>query len=135
MTSGNSKSGHSIAPKQGVPARYTFSKLKDDVQCLHRIKSLRAIAQDLNERAGPGKRMITHRTIQRVLSGKEPINPAIRDALGLPCLAPAPVCPKCGVVHVTKKCTAGRKPATKRHNWKRDYQWAASMLFYMVRTQ
>lgn len=32
-----------------------------------------------------------------------------RRRLGLDVFAPAPVCPKCGVVHVTKRCT--KKPA------------------------
>lgn len=37
----------------------------------------------------------------------EPKRPEWRRILGLPSFAPAPVCPKCGVVHVTKRCTAG----------------------------
>jgi len=38
--------------------------------------------------------------------GYEPKNWNIRERLGLPLLAPAPVCLKCGQVHVTKKCMA-----------------------------
>lgn len=51
-------------------------------------------------------------TTVRVANGYEPKQPAIREALGLPVTAPAPVCPKCGVVHIRKTCPpAGpRKP-------------------------
>lgn len=35
----------------------------------------------------------------------EPKNPTIRHRLGLPALASAPVCAKCGELHVTKRCT------------------------------
>ena len=35
----------------------------------------------------------------------EPKSLHIRLALGLPALAPAPVCVKCGQVHTTKRCT------------------------------
>ncbi len=38
----------------------------------------------------------------------EPKKPHIRHRLGLPALMPAPVCLKCGKVHVTKRCTATR---------------------------
>lgn len=62
----------------------------------------------------------------------EPKRPDIRAALGLPCYAPAPVCVKCGIVHVTKRCTAKRNTsAAPRRNWKRAWQWAASMLIFI----
>jgi len=35
-------------------------------------------------------------------------NPRLITALGWPTLKPAPVCPKCGEVHVTKRCTKKR---------------------------
>jgi hypothetical protein len=35
----------------------------------------------------------------------EPKKPYIRHRLGLPALVPAPVCLKCGQVHITKRCT------------------------------
>lgn len=35
----------------------------------------------------------------------EPKDPHIRHALGLPALLPAPACPRCGSVHVSKRCT------------------------------
>ncbi len=44
----------------------------------------------------------------------EPHEPHLRELLDLPILMPAPVCPRCGVVHVTKRCTANDKPVTQR---------------------
>jgi len=45
----------------------------------------------------------------------EPREAHIRHKLGLPALAPAPVCAKCGEVHVTKRCTSsGDKPRRPR---------------------
>ena len=44
----------------------------------------------------------------------EPQKSSIRAALGLPVLAPAHVCPACGVVHVAKRCPATRKPGKPR---------------------
>ena len=41
----------------------------------------------------------THRDIARLLTGKEPHGAEKRRALGLPMLAPAPVCARCGLVH------------------------------------
>ena len=40
------------------------------------------------------------------VTGYEPKETKIRTKLQLPSLVPAPVCLKCGQVHVTKKCTA-----------------------------
>jgi hypothetical protein len=40
----------------------------------------------------------------------EPKNPHIRHVLGLPALIPAPACPVCGDVHVSKRCPKIRKP-------------------------
>jgi hypothetical protein len=47
------------------------------------------------------------------MDGYEPKRASIRVKLGLPAFLPAPVCPKCGVVHVAKRCTARRKPKHK----------------------
>ncbi len=44
----------------------------------------------------------------RIAHGYEPKEAHIRHILDLPALVPAPVCPKCGQVHVTKRCTAAR---------------------------
>jgi len=43
-------------------------------------------------------------------SDYEPKDPHILSTLGLPAYAPAPVCPKCGKVHVTKRCTVKKPP-------------------------
>ena len=53
--------------------------------------------------------------------GYEPRKPETRRKLGLPIYMPAPVCPKCGGVHVTKRCTAKPPDAPKRprRQWKR----------------
>jgi hypothetical protein len=40
------------------------------------------------------------------LQGYEPKDLKIRSRLGLTSMAPAPVCAKCGKVHVSKRCTA-----------------------------
>ncbi len=41
----------------------------------------------------------------RIAHGYEPKEAHIRYILDLPALMPAPACPKCGNVHVTKRCT------------------------------
>lgn len=41
--------------------------------------------------------------------GQEPKDPHIRLVLGLPAMAPAPVCERCGVVHVRRRCPAARR--------------------------
>lgn len=51
-------------------------------------------------------------------SDYEPRDNGIRSKLGLPVMAPVPVCIHCGVPHVTKRCTAKqagkpRKPSAK----------------------
>ncbi len=45
----------------------------------------------------------------------EPRDPHIRAALNLPALAPAPVCPRCGMVHVAKRCMSQQeRPRPRR---------------------
>lgn len=43
-------------------------------------------------------------TLCAIAKGREPKKHAIRNALGLPDLAPAPVCPHCGRVHQSDVC-------------------------------
>jgi hypothetical protein len=63
---------------------------------------------------------VTHGVIARALAGQEPRDAAIRGLLGLPAMAPAPVCPVHGVVHVTRRCPVERARAkAKRRDWKR----------------
>lgn len=97
----------------GVRAPYTFAKLKRDLLAAHGPppkKSLRELAQRFG---------VSHGVIQRVLLGLEPQSPRIRAALNLSALAPAPVCAKCGRVHVAKRCTAGPKVRRRRRSWKK----------------
>ena len=42
--------------------------------------------------------------------GYNPKSPVIRRKLGLPSMIPAPACPRCGIVHVKKRCDAGQFP-------------------------
>lgn len=53
---------------------------------------------------------ISHATLSAIARGRDPKSPAIRCKLGLPALAPAPVCPVHGVVHVSRRCPVARKP-------------------------
>jgi hypothetical protein len=59
------------------------------------------------------------------VKGYEPKNPHLRNQLGLPSLILAPACPKCGVVHVTRRCT-GHGAATKHwRDWPEErIRWA-----------
>ena len=94
--------------KQGCTGVYTFKELKSVVLYLYEQNpSLRAIAREF----GPP---VNHADIHRILRGIEPRTPAKRLRLGLPALASAPVCAKCGELHVTQRCTksvAGPKRA------------------------
>lgn len=66
--------------------------------------------------------------------GREPKRPDVRAALGLPVTAPAPVCAKCGQVHVAKRCTQSNgKAGKKRTNWKRAALLFASVIFYQAK--
>jgi len=47
-------------------------------------------------------------TLCSISKGFEPKNPKVRVQLGLSAQALAPVCPTCGVVHVTKRCPTKR---------------------------
>src|SRR3990167_8955741 len=99
---------------QSVPDRYTWEGVRGYVLSEHASnRTMRQICHDINQQAGPGKHNITHRTIQLIIAGKEPQNAAIRDTLGLPILAPAPICPACGVAHV-RPGPASRKPGKPR---------------------
>jgi len=53
---------------------------------------------------------VNHAVIARILKKKFPEDPVIRYALGLPAMRPAPVCPRCGRVHVRRSC-----PDAPRH--------------------
>ena len=67
-----------------VPTRYTWKQVAGYVRALRDKKtSLRGIAHLLNQRAGAGQVVITHRTVQRILAGKRPHDRRIRAALHL----------------------------------------------------
>lgn len=96
----------------GVPARYTWEQIKSTVAEWRAAgASLRGIARKLNQRAGPGKVVITHRVVQRILAGYEPHAPAIRAALDLPPYVAVAACAVCGGVHVRATCPNKPKPA------------------------
>lgn len=69
------------------------SMLRTDYLCLG---TWRAVAGKYRVTSGMAYRIAMH--------DYEPHDPHIRAALGLPALAPAPVCLKCGEVHVAKRC-------------------------------
>lgn len=76
------------------------------------------------------KNRVAYGTLYRIAKDKsyEPKRPDIRRALGLPITASAPVCAKCGQVHVTKRCTqANGKTAKPRIRYKDLWlmMWAA----------
>ena len=59
-------------------------------------------------------------TLCAVSKGRDPRKPAIRAALGLPVLASVPICPKHGIVHVSRRCPpeAVPGPRPKRRDWR-----------------
>ena len=61
-----------------------------------RLMTWRAVGAEYGVSAGAVYRL--------AVSNKEPHDNAIRAAIGLPITAPAPVCGKCGVVHLAKRC-------------------------------
>ena len=107
--------------RRAVPARYIFPKLKDDLVHIHATKSLRAIAEELSNL----KVKITHRTVQRILNGDEPMRADIREQLGLPKLNLAPACLTCGIVHISRRCPKQRKQITRWRDLPTDQlKWA-----------
>lgn len=75
-------------------------RTRNNLVILHDMDHLswRKIAQ-LPEYAG-----ISHIDLNRIYHGGEPASLEVRKRLGWPMTAPAPVCGKCGDVHVTKRC-------------------------------
>ena len=94
------------ATERGVQKTYTDAAVLAD---LRRKKaagmSLRQIASEYDG--------ITHADIQRALQGHLPHDPHKRIALHLAPMLPAPACPRCGSVHVTKRCTAAPRAYTR----------------------
>ena len=109
--------------RTAVQSSYTFAQLKNDVQSAHDPKSREKSFHGLAKKYG-----VSHAVIQRIMLGQEPRRPDIRAALGLPALRLAPVCPRCGQVHVTRRCLS-RKPAPKRRNFRRACVAALRLLW------
>lgn len=86
--------------------------MKKDITIIELRKML---LDDYNELGGGwrgvGKRWgVDHAVVYRIATqGYEPRSPKIRKQLGLAIMQPAPVCLKCGVVHVTKRCPSTRE--------------------------
>ena len=59
---------------------------------------------------------ITFADIQRGLRGEFPKSAKKRKALGLEIWGKARVCPTCGEVHISKRCTAKRRRTQKLFN-------------------
>lgn len=80
-------------------------------------QSWRDLAKEFRVKPGTLCRIAKH--------GYEPKKAAIRAALGLPTLAPAPVCPRHGIVH-TRACRAARAP-------RRLFDWPTKALARAIR--
>ncbi len=88
----------------------------DDTGSVQRLDAIRSDLARLRARRIPVPwRKIAERypgvpagTLCAIFKGREPKKHSVRRALGLPDLAPAPVCPDCGQVHVSGTCTATR---------------------------
>jgi hypothetical protein len=77
-------------------------------------RKVRKLYQKLhNWRAVGAELGITCGMAYRVAHGYEPKEARIRYRLGLPALAPAPVCRRCGEVHTTQRCTKNRRHRTE----------------------
>jgi len=57
------------------------------------------------------------------VEGYNPKMPHLRATLGLPALAPAPVCPKHHVVHIRKTCPSDTPRKPREKTWPREPQW------------
>lgn len=74
-------------------------------------------------------------TLCAISKGRVPKDNTVRMILGLPALALAPVCSKCGEVHESKVCPHDRKPASARvkHRcgtckwWDINHKWTDSI--------
>jgi hypothetical protein len=97
----------------------TLVQLKNEIRDFHKSKSYTFLADFY----GVNKYYLWH--IANDEEPKIPVHIAIK--LGLVVFQPAPVCPRCGIVHVTKRCTANDKPRAYTR-WAdmpvRDVLWA-----------
>ncbi len=91
----------------------TMSDIRREVKKGYRMHgNWRAVGEAFGISGGMAFRIVNE--------GYEPKDPHIRVKLGLPAMAPAPVCPTCGVVHVSRVCPVQRA-AAKRYGQLFDY--------------
>lgn len=117
MTFSNQPTNGQICEKGNRTKVYTVEEVITTVrkQYLEK-KSLRRVAKEDYQ----GR--VTFGDVQRMIKGIEPLKPQVRLAFGLQPMAPAPICLRCGEVHVTKKCTSTtstqprqRRPLPREH--------------------
>ena len=83
----------------------TIGDIRRELRKAHRkLHNWRAVGREWDLNCGMAYRI--------AVDGYEPKDARIRVKLGLPAMVPAPVCRLCGVVHVSKRCTAkaARRP-------------------------
>jgi hypothetical protein len=75
----------------------------------------RAYDQGLNYRQVGAIYRVSGGMAYRIINeaGYEPKEAHIRYILGLPALVPAPVCERCGEVHISRRCTRRPKPVRR----------------------
>lgn len=70
-------------------------------KCYGELRNWRRVGAELGISGGMAYRI--------AVDGYEPREAQIRVRLGLAAMAEAPVCERCGVVHVSKRCTGKRR--------------------------
>jgi hypothetical protein len=96
------------------------------------VLTFRDIRTEIYNRSGV---WVSMGTVYRFVEGIEPVHERIRKAFGLACKVEVLPCKKCGEIHFPKRCTKRNPITTPRRNWKKDYNWLASMFFYMIRNK
>jgi len=77
----------------------TIGDIRHELRKAHRkLHTWRAVGREWDLNCGMAYRI--------AMDGYEPKDAKIRVKLGLPAMVMAPVCKVCGVVHVSKRCTA-----------------------------
>ena len=111
------KRGREKGARISVQRPNAISAMADRLSLPDTVLTYQDVADILTARIGI---RVTRATVWRFLHEElEPERPALRAALGLPVTAPAPVCPRHGVVHVSRRCPPDNsKPRPKRRNWR-----------------
>lgn len=101
-TSKKRRRGRPKATEISVTARKQISALRTRLHLSDAVLTYRDVADQLTFRAGF---KVSAATVWKFANGQEPRSPKLRRLFNLPALAPAPVCPTCGEVHVkTGRC-------------------------------